>query len=40
MVQAFFKMDLKRTLATWSIMEAIVSTAGLATTLILAAVMR
>ena len=40
MVQAFFKMDLKRTLATWSIMEAIVSTAGLVTTLLLAAVMR
>ncbi len=40
MVQAFFKLELKRTLATWSIMEAIVSTAGLATTLLLAGVMR
>jgi gluconate:H+ symporter, GntP family len=40
MVQAFFKLELKRTLATWSIMEAIVSTAGLATTLLLAWAMR
>ncbi len=40
MVQAFFRLELKRTLATWSIMEAIVSMAGLATTLMLAAVMR
>jgi gluconate:H+ symporter, GntP family len=36
MVQAFFKMDLKRTLATWSIMEALISVAGLGTTLLLA----
>jgi len=40
MVQAFFKLELKRTLATWSIMEAIVSMAGLVTTLLLAVVMR
>ncbi|MGB6691623.1 MAG: hypothetical protein WBE76_27615, partial [Terracidiphilus sp.] len=40
MVQAFFKMDLKRTLATWSMMEVVVSVAGLCTTLLLAAVLR
>jgi gluconate:H+ symporter, GntP family len=39
MVQSFFKMDLKKTLATWSVMETIVSVAGLGTTLLLAAVM-
>lgn len=40
MVQAFFKMDLKRTLATWSMMEVVVSVAGLCTTLLLASVLR
>jgi gluconate:H+ symporter, GntP family len=39
MVQSFFKLDLKKTLATWSVMETVVSVAGLGTTLLLAAVM-
>ncbi len=38
MVQSFFKMDLKRTLATWSVLETVISIAGLGTTLLLAAV--
>jgi GntP family gluconate:H+ symporter len=40
MVQSFFKMDLKGTLATWSVMETVISVAGLGTTLALAAVLR
>jgi GntP family gluconate:H+ symporter len=40
MVQSFFKMDLKGTLSTWSVMETVVSVAGLGTTLLLAAVLR
>jgi GntP family gluconate:H+ symporter len=40
MVQSFFKMDLKGTLATWSVMETVISVAGLGTTLLLAAVLR
>jgi GntP family gluconate:H+ symporter len=39
MVQSFFKMDLKKTLSTWSVMETVVSVAGLGTTLLLAAVL-
>jgi GntP family gluconate:H+ symporter len=38
MVQSFFKMDLKKTLATWTVLETIISIAGLGTTLLLAAV--
>jgi len=40
MVQAFFKLELKRTLATWSMMEVVVSVAGLGSTLLLAWVLR
>jgi H+/gluconate symporter-like permease len=40
MVQSFFKMDLKGTLSTWSVMETVVSVAGLGTTLLLAALLR
>jgi len=40
MVQSFFRLDLKKTLATWSVMETVVSVAGLGTTLLLAAVMK
>jgi len=40
MVQSFFKMELKKTLATWTVMETIISVAGLATVLLLAAVVR
>jgi GntP family gluconate:H+ symporter len=39
MVQSFFKMDLKRTLATWTALETVISIAGLGTTLLLAAVL-
>jgi gluconate:H+ symporter, GntP family len=39
MVQSFFKLDLKGTLSTWSVMETVVSIAGLGTTLLLAAVL-
>jgi gluconate:H+ symporter, GntP family len=40
MVQSFFKLELKKTLATWSVMETVVSIAGLGATLLLAAAMR
>jgi GntP family gluconate:H+ symporter len=39
LVQSFFKLELKETLATWSVMETVLSIAGLATTLILSAVL-
>jgi len=35
MVQSFFKMEVKETLATWSVMESVLSVAGLGTTLLL-----
>jgi GntP family gluconate:H+ symporter len=38
-VSSFFKLDMKRTLSTWTVMETVLSVAGLATTLVLAAVM-
>jgi H+/gluconate symporter-like permease len=37
MIQSFFKLELKETLSTWSVMETVLSIAGLATTLLLAA---
>jgi gluconate transporter len=40
LIQSFFKLELKETLATWSVLETVLSVAGLATTLILAAVLR
>ena len=40
MVQSFFKMDLKQTLSTWTVLETVVSIAGLGTVLVLAGVMR
>jgi GntP family gluconate:H+ symporter len=40
MIQSFFKLELKETLATWSVMETVLSVAGLGTTLLLAAVLR
>jgi H+/gluconate symporter-like permease len=40
MIQSFFKLELKETLATWSVMETVLSVAGLGTTLMLAAVLR
>ncbi len=39
MVQSFFKLDLKETLSTWSVLETVLSVAGLGTTLLLAAVL-
>ena len=39
LVQSFFKLELKETLATWSVMETVLSVAGLGTTLILSAVL-
>jgi H+/gluconate symporter-like permease len=40
MNQAFFKLELKQTLATWSVLETVLSVAGLGTTLLLAAALR
>jgi GntP family gluconate:H+ symporter len=40
MIQSFFKMEVKDTLATWSVMETVLSIAGLGTTLLLAAALR
>jgi GntP family gluconate:H+ symporter len=39
MIQSFFKLDLKETLSTWTVLETVLSVAGLAMTLGLAAVM-
>lgn len=38
-VSSFFKLDMKQTLTTWTVMETVLSVAGLGTTLLLAAVM-
>ena len=40
MIQSFFKLELKETLATWTVLETILSVAGLGMTLLLAAVAR
>jgi H+/gluconate symporter-like permease len=40
LIQSFFKLELKETLATWTVLETVLSVAGLGTTLILAAVLR
>ncbi len=40
MIQSFFKLEVKDTLATWSVMETILSIAGLCTTLLLAGLLR
>jgi len=40
MISAFFKLEVKEALATWSVMETVLSIAGLGTTLLLAAVLR
>jgi H+/gluconate symporter-like permease len=39
MIKEFFALDLKETLATWSVMETILSTCGLLGTLLLAAIL-
>ena len=36
MVQSFFKMELKKTLATWTVMETVISVAGLGAVLVAA----
>jgi gluconate transporter len=40
LIQSFFKLELKETLATWTVLETVLSVAGLGTTLALAAVLR
>ena len=40
MIQSFFKLELKETLATWTVLETILSLAGLGMTLALAAALR
>jgi GntP family gluconate:H+ symporter len=40
MIQSFFKLELKETLSTWTVLETVLSVAGLGMTLLLAAVMR
>jgi GntP family gluconate:H+ symporter len=40
MIQSFFKLELKETLTTWTVLEAVLSVAGLGMMLLLAAVLR
>jgi H+/gluconate symporter-like permease len=40
MVQSFFKMEVKDALSTWTVMETVLSVAGLGTTLLLSTVVR
>jgi GntP family gluconate:H+ symporter len=40
LIQSFFKLDLKGTLSTWTVLETVLSLAGLGTTLVLAAALR
>jgi H+/gluconate symporter-like permease len=40
MIQSFFKLELKETLSTWTVLETILSLAGLGMTLLLSAVLR
>ena len=40
MISSFFKLEVKEALATWSLMETVLSIAGLGTTLLLSAVLR
>ncbi len=40
LIQSFFKMDLKETLSTWTVLETVLSVAGLGMTLVLSAVLR
>jgi GntP family gluconate:H+ symporter len=40
LIQSFFKMDLKETLSTWTVLETVLSVAGLAMTLLLSALLR
>jgi GntP family gluconate:H+ symporter len=40
MIQSFFKLELKETLSTWTVLETVLSVAGLGMTLVLATVLR
>jgi len=40
LIQSFFKMDLNETLSTWTVLETVLSVAGLGMTLVLSAVLR
>jgi GntP family gluconate:H+ symporter len=40
MIQSFFKLEIKETFATWTVLETVVSVTGLAATLLLSAVLR
>jgi H+/gluconate symporter-like permease len=40
MIQSFFKLELKETLSTWTVLETMLLVAGLGMTLALAAVLR
>jgi len=40
MIQSFFKLEVKQTLATWSVLETVLSVAGLCGTLLLSTVLR
>jgi GntP family gluconate:H+ symporter len=40
MIQSFFKLELKETLSTWTVLETVLSVAGLGMTLLLAAALR
>jgi GntP family gluconate:H+ symporter len=40
LIQSFFKLDLKETLSTWTVLETVLSVAGLGMTLVLAAALR
>jgi GntP family gluconate:H+ symporter len=40
LIQSFFKMELKETFSTWTVLETVLSVAGLGTTLVLSAVLQ
>ncbi|MGD0547425.1 MAG: gluconate:H+ symporter [Terracidiphilus sp.] len=40
LIQSFFKLELKETLSTWTVLETVLSAAGLCTTLLLSVVLR
>jgi GntP family gluconate:H+ symporter len=40
MIQSFFKLELKETLSTWTVLETVLSAAGLGTTLLLSTLLR
>ena len=39
MIQSFFKLEMKETLSTWTVLETVLSIVGLGSTLLLAAVL-